>query len=483
MVELRGATGLQPATLSKFEAGLLAAGIQIPGAPDLGPTDVGPASSVGDLAFAVVRRHLGVLLAREPGTRLGDDIEELHDMRVATRRLRAAFELFFAALPARAPALRAELKWLADALGAVRDLDVQLERMDEMSEWAAGWVGADHEAPLDHLRHLLEAERDLARRDLLDALDSPRWERLSSGLVSMARQGPNRRLAQVRVPAAVAVPPLVMERHAGVAKAAKRAKRTGVAADYHRLRIRCKRLRYSLEFTSGLYGSGTQKFVRELTSLQDALGLMQDAEVASVRLYALVTGSDSAGHAGADDPSGASLPATTVFVMGGVAEHYRLESEDLRRSMAKRLVVLGGKAWNGFVDVMGRARARAEVLPPATAPRPARRPSPAPTPAAREAAMPGDAASPAKGPVSSTAPAAAPGRGPSTVHAPDRHVEAAAAAAMAAVVDAGSTADPGVSVDLPIPGVTGPLGELAVETDAGAASAPSANGGGPAITS
>jgi len=210
-------------------------------------------------------------------------------------------------MPVRTQTLRAELKWLADALGAVRDLDVQLERMDEMQQWAEGFVGADHAAPLDHLRTLLEAERDEARVDLLDALDSPRWDRLRTGLISLARQGPNRRLVETRIPAAVAVPPLVAERHRKVVKAAKRAKRSGVATDFHQLRIKCKRLRYSLEFTSGLYGKGTQRFVAKLTSLQDALGLMQDAEVASVRLYALATGSPG------------TLPADTVFVMGGVA--------------------------------------------------------------------------------------------------------------------------------------------------------------------
>ncbi len=84
-------------------------GEEIPGTPDLGPTDVSAESTMGDLAFAVLRRQLAVVRAKEPGTRLGEDPEELHDMRVATRRLRAALSLFEAVLPVRAQVFREEL--------------------------------------------------------------------------------------------------------------------------------------------------------------------------------------------------------------------------------------------------------------------------------------------------------------------------------------------------------------------------------------
>ena len=85
------------------------------------------------LAFAVLRRQLAVVRAKEPGTRLGEDPEELHDMRVATRRLRAALSLFEAVLPVRAQVFREELGWLARLLGSVRDLDVQLEGLAGLS--------------------------------------------------------------------------------------------------------------------------------------------------------------------------------------------------------------------------------------------------------------------------------------------------------------------------------------------------------------
>ena len=89
---------------------------------------------MGELAYAVLRRQLAVVRDKEPGTRLGEDPEELHDMRVATRRMRAALALFAGVLPVRAQVFREELGWLARMLGAVRDLDVQLEGLADMAD-------------------------------------------------------------------------------------------------------------------------------------------------------------------------------------------------------------------------------------------------------------------------------------------------------------------------------------------------------------
>jgi CHAD domain-containing protein len=355
VADLRRACGLQPATLSKFEAGLLALGIQVPEPPDLGSTEVTSSSSLGDLAYAVIRRNVAVLLAREPGTRLGEDIEELHDMRVATRRLRAAFDFFADILPVRARTLRTELSWLAKVLGGVRDLDVQIERLDDMERWvvADGVEGS----PLEDLRHLLTIQRKAARRDLLDALDSVRWERLAAGLTSMVRSSPRGRPPAARQPATIALPELVEARHRTVVQAARRARRSGEAADFHRLRIRCKRLRYSLEFTAGIYAGRTEQFTKRLAKLQDSLGLMQDAEVATGRLLALATSPP------ADDSAG-SLPPRTVFTMGAVAEHYRAESDRLLQGMTRRLELLKGKGWRVLSDHMSARRTQALAAQP-----------------------------------------------------------------------------------------------------------------------
>ena len=352
--QLRVSCGLQPARLSKFEAGLLAVGLEIPGSPDLGPTEIMPSSTMGELAFAVVRRQFAAMRAKEPGTRLGEDPEELHDMRVATRRLRAALSLFAGVLPVRAEVFRQELGWVGRTLGAVRDLDVQLEGMADMAAATADWSEAgrvDGHDPLADLTDLLTRERELARAEMLAALDSVRWERLTKGLAAMAQQGPARRSVAARVPAVMGMPELVVGRHDAVAKAAKRAKRSGLVTDFHRLRIRCKRLRYSLEFASEVYGGRTAPYVRALTAVQDELGLMQDAEVALLRLADLATGE-------------APLPAPTVFVMGGVAERYRRDVGRYLRRLPKHASRVGGRQWRELQTLMEDRRAEAEAAQP-----------------------------------------------------------------------------------------------------------------------
>lgn len=298
-------------------------------------------------------------------------------MRVATRRLRAALDLFVEVLPVRAHSFREELGWVADVLGHVRDLDVQREALASMSSTASTWsdlFGSDAGDPLADLQALLVREREAARADLLAALDSLRWERLVRAMASMVQQGPLRRSAATRLPAVVAVPELVDARHKAVVKAAKRAKRSGVPGDFHRLRIRCKRLRYSLEFSAELYGGRTVRYTRQLAGLQDQLGLVQDAEVATARLADLATGQ-------------AHLPASTVFVMGGVAERHRVEREELLRRLPKELSRVGGRHWQELAATMDRHRTDALAqLPPAqrtlrALPRPS-----VPTPTPQEAA-------------------------------------------------------------------------------------------------
>jgi CHAD domain-containing protein len=299
-------------------------------------------------------------------------------MRVATRRLRAALSLFAGVLPVRAQVFHDELGWLGRLLGSVRDLDVQLEGLAGMDEETAAWraevaAAGDRHDPLADLSELLHSEREAARAALLGGLDSMRWERLAKGLSAMAQQGPARRSVATRTPAVIGLPELVLARHDKVAKAAKKAKRTGVVADFHRLRIRCKRLRYSLEFAAEVYEGRTARYVRRLTAVQDELGLMQDAEVASLRLAELATG-DTA------------LPAATVFVMGGVAERHRRDVDRYLRRLPQHASRVGGRAWRDLLDHMAEKQSEAEAAQPPV--RRTLRAVPAPAPDATPTAPP-----------------------------------------------------------------------------------------------
>ncbi len=344
--QLRGSCGLQPATLSKFEAGLLAEGLEVPGPPDLGPKRLPPSPSVGDVAYVVLRRNMTAMVVHEPGTRLGEDAEELHDMRVATRRMRAALALFSDALPASAEHVRDELGWLGRTLGAVRDLDVQLERLEE---WA-GELPEEDKGALDELAELLGHEREAARDELLSCLESSRYERLVSGFSAVLRQGPPPCSATTSALAAAVVPDLVQSRHRSAVKAAKRARRSGAADDFHQLRIRCKRLRYALEFVSEIYEGHTANMASRVVHLQDALGFMQDARVAATRLHELATAEAT------------GLSSTTVLAMGGVAERYRQEAERVRRVLPGHLEDLKGSHWQKVKALMESKRLEVGAL-------------------------------------------------------------------------------------------------------------------------
>jgi len=343
--DLQRSAGLTPATLSKFEAGILARGYVIPTQVNLGPTVVSVGSTIGAVADAVIRRQLGTILAHEAGTRLGEDVEELHDMRVATRRLRAALDIFKEILPPHYGALMPELAWLAQVLGSVRDLDVQLQRLDAAPEWHGLWSSAQTgPSPIDELRAVFIDERERARAILLQALDSPRYERLTTGLAALAQQGPAQRSAAGHLPATVVAPALVERRHRAAVKAARRARRSGEADDFHRLRIRCKRLRYTLEFVADVYGDPATQFIRRMARLQDLLGGLQDCQVAMERLHSLAT---------LNQPP---LSRATVFLMGAVAEGSRLEAEDLLAQGHGRVKVLVGDEWQRLSHSLERHR-------------------------------------------------------------------------------------------------------------------------------
>jgi CHAD domain-containing protein len=320
---------LHPATLSKYEAGLLSRGLQPERPPDLGSTAIEPSLSVGEVAFAVMRQHFEVFLAREPGTRLGEDLEDLHDMRVASRRLRAAIALFREALPVRTIRLREELNWVAQALGAVRDLDVQLEQLEA---WSDGDLDPEPHA-LKPLHDLLEEERVEARGALLKALDSARHARLVDGFTRLLRQGPLRRSPASGAAIATVAPELLQRRYRAVRKAGDRIGEGATPAEYHKLRIRGKRLRYALEFLSEVTPYDTDPLVKRLVALQDLLGMQQDADVATSRLRDLAT------------REGGVLPVPTVFAMGAVAERYAQRGRELRAQFPKAYRRVRGKRW------------------------------------------------------------------------------------------------------------------------------------------
>lgn len=344
---------------SKFEAALIATG-QAPGdaVPELGPTSMRPEMTAGEAGFAVMRKHFGVFLANEGGTRLGEDIEALHDMRVATRRLRAAMAAFRPFLPPAMERYREELGWIAAALGVVRDLDVQLERM---TEWREG-LSAEGSRALDSIEGLLWARRAAGRKRMLAALDSRRFERFVARFAAVLRRGPPRSFEPAGMPILAAAPDLLEKRYRRVRKLGDRITRTSPATDYHALRIDAKKLRYALEFVGPIYGKPATEFSQRVTALQDVLGLHQDAEIAAATLEEMAGG------------EWRRLGPATLLAMGAIAERYRRHGAELRGQFPAVYRPIGGREWQRLRGVIEAGRPRAGA---ASRQRPAGRRAPA----------------------------------------------------------------------------------------------------------
>ena len=316
---------LTRATASKFRSGARILGLQPPDPPNVGPVAFDRGSTITELALAVLRRQFIEFLKREPGTRLGDDPEELHDMRVAARRMRAALSLFSDYLPEQFEDIREELTWVAAALGEVRDLDVQLDAM-------RGWQGDLEEqdaAALEPLLLELRRRRMDARSRLLEALDSERYSRLLDDYAKLLTAG----VADDESDLAVQVAPsLVLKRYRRFHRQADRLRPDSVDTDLHEARILGKRLRYALEFVSPLYGKTVKEFITQLVAVQDVLGSHQDAIIAIEHLREIAASSDVA------------LPSSTIFAMGRVAERYANSAEESKRIFPKTYKPITGKA-------------------------------------------------------------------------------------------------------------------------------------------
>ena len=201
------------------------------------------------------------LLEHEQGARRGDDPEDVHQARVATRRLRSDLKTFAAAFAGDVSALRDEVAWLGGCLGAVRDADVLLERLR-----ANG-------APEAVVARLC-AERDAARVELVSAMDGERYR----ALVTALREA---EAADVSDAALVKV----VRRRWKQLKDAHSALGSHPEDDaLHELRIRAKRARYAAEASSPALGKPVARMAKALAGLQGALGDLQDAVVAETWL-------------------------------------------------------------------------------------------------------------------------------------------------------------------------------------------------------
>jgi triphosphatase len=313
---LRSNCALEAASDTKYSLGLKSVGLAPP-AEEFSATAVDASMTIVEVAMANLRRYMAAWFLHEPGARLGDDPEELHDLRVAGRRLDAILRQFQSFLPPEIAKARATLKTVLSALGHVRDLDVALSELQDFSRK----MPKANRAAVDPLKVHLMSERGRARSQMLSALDSIWVQKNLQELASLLGKP-----AASEVPGAdlaLHVSPNLIRRR--FRKLRKRADRLGADSstdEYHDVRGQVKKLRYALEAVAGLYGKPADEMVRALRRWQENLGLQQDAAVAVQRLNAL---------AGARSPG---LPAETLFLMGRLAERHLGTATEARKRCA-----------------------------------------------------------------------------------------------------------------------------------------------------
>lgn len=296
------------------------------------PTDVPWSLSTADRdqpaarVFALVlESHLEEFRRREQPVRAGEDAEDLHKYRVVLRRTRSLLASGDAVFPAEELSLLSAMaEQLAALTSPVRDLDVLLDDLEARADHVAQRLRLG----VPELRTQLLLARARARAELLGALEGDfsvvllrRWQTMAS----VYRVGGSEPGEDARRPAGDVVDAVIWTSFRRLRKQGRRARRSDVDVEWHRLRKRLKRFRYLLMAFEDLYPEGTfSRVLRELAALQEGLGELQD-HVAKADMIE-VAGIEAGGHG--------------ALVAGALVDHLSAETPGARRACEQ--------AWDRF---------------------------------------------------------------------------------------------------------------------------------------
>lgn len=235
--------------------------------------------TLGDYAHAVIAKQYQRLVKQEAGVLQDTDPEYLHQMRVGTRRLRTALQVFGAAVKLPKPARENQVRSLTKVLGQLRDLDVQMAALG--NQYRPQLPPSEQEM-IDRANTSLRKQRVKAFAEVKSALMRSDYRNFKAAYKKWIEIPELTALAQL--PLIVALPdilsPLLSKLllHPGwLVAAAEQSTSSGVVL--HELRKTCKQARYQAEFFTDFYGDTFQNWVNELRQLQEDLGTVQDTHV------------------------------------------------------------------------------------------------------------------------------------------------------------------------------------------------------------
>lgn len=251
----------------------------------------------GEGARRVLRRFFERMLAREDDVLKAEDAEDVHQMRVATRRLRASLQVVESIFERKAIRhYRRGLRRVAQSLGGVRDADVFLIALKDYR----ATLPAHSSAEIDPLIDAATKERIQARAAMLADLGAARYTRFKHALAIFLTSH-DTELAPLPI---TGIPPRIRDLAGSVLwrryedlRAFEPTLSEASDATLHQARIAGKRLRYTLEFFADVLGPRVTDLLDQLATLQEHLGAIQDAATAHAHIARLAMGDDPGARA------------------------------------------------------------------------------------------------------------------------------------------------------------------------------------------
>ncbi|MEO8285884.1 MAG: CHAD domain-containing protein [Chloroflexota bacterium] len=286
-----------------------------PTQPKKGKREMGisPDDSMDTAGRKIIGAYFDDMLSNEEGTAEGDNVEAVHDMRVATRRMRSALQVLEPYLHSKHPTeVRRGLSAVADSLGRVRDLDVLIIHADEFRSQ----LPEEQQADLDDIIDDWSSERKKARKQLVRLLDSKDYGRFKKRMNAFLEEkekaqkgGADVEPYQVRhiAPSAILTRYEAVRAYETVMGEKRKSKDerqrikageqpsaaeqngdadltpTAIAPtvdQLHALRISGKYLRYTLECFRETLPHEAKGLIKDVVKMQDQLGELHDADVA-----------------------------------------------------------------------------------------------------------------------------------------------------------------------------------------------------------
>ena len=221
----------------------------------------------------VINKYFNQMVLNEDGTIRGEDCEALHDMRVATRRLRVAFEVFGTYFDPGIPkSVRKKLRKTCKKLGVVRDYDILVENLNKVKHQS---TGEDKEFLTDFIIFYCHA-REPKREKLISYLNGVQYKVLKEKMIKFLKECDDaiHQFDKEKMPAAIshrligtAMNPIVVHQPGN---------NENTLDELHSLRIEIKKFRYTLEFLEGVHEYDVSLCILNLKYIQDHLGEIQD---------------------------------------------------------------------------------------------------------------------------------------------------------------------------------------------------------------